>query len=157
MSMSMTERTRTHRQRIEQIRRLVAEHHVPVAGQNLHEDFVLNTVAGVLGGGESEISHPHYLACLEYLARRPIYRADRSSLTKISNLVMMIRDSHDKAFVYDSGYDGGEFSGPAHERAEQREIEFAIADNGWTREELDAELHERTTARWAHRVLMGWF
>jgi hypothetical protein len=152
-----TLRTRTHQQRIEQIRRLVAEHHVPVTGQNLHEDFVLDNIASVLGGGEATISHPHYVACLEYLARRPIYRADRSSLTTVSNLILRIRREHDKAFSYDAGYDGGEFSGPAHQRAETREIEVAVASNGWTWQALEDELRARTTARWAHYVLMGWF
>ena len=153
----MSTNARTHADRIETIRRLVTERHVPVSGQNLHEDFVLDTVAGVLGGGQQTISALHYLACYQYLARRPIYRSGRSSLTTVSNLIMRIRRDHDEAFQFDAGYDAGEFSGPAHARAEAREIETAIADNGWTRQELDAELRERTSARWAHRVLMGWF
>jgi hypothetical protein len=152
-----TRSTRTHQERIEQIRRLVCTRDVPVAGQNIHEDFVLANIAGVLGGGESTISRRDYLACVGYLASRPTFRANRSSLTTVVNQILRIRGDHDEAFALDAGYDGGEFSGPAHQRAEASEIEWAIASNGWTREELAIELRDRTSARWAHRVLMGWF
>lgn len=81
----------------------------------------------------------------------------RSTLTDITNAIVQIRFRHNQAYSYDAGYDGGEFSGPAHQRAEERELALALADAGWTWTTLEEELRRRTTARWAHYIVMGWF
>lgn len=57
----------------------------------------------------------------------------------------------------DSGFDGGEFSGPAHEQARPRLVFEVLRENGWTPYEFERAVEEATTAKWAHQSeLTGW-
>lgn len=88
--------------------------------------------------------------------RRWEYWPRRSSLTEVVNRIVAIRQNHNQAFQYDAGYDGGEFSGPAHRRTEDREHAQVLADTGWTWGTLEREVEQRTTKRWARYVRWGW-
>lgn len=73
-----------------------------------------------------------------------------NALSLAASAVARIYRSHEEAAGYDAGFDAGEFSGPAHARAERAEIVAALAALGYTPEEYDRELAARTSARFAH-------
>jgi hypothetical protein len=74
----------------------------------------------------------------------------RATLSVVASTVRRISWGHDEAAALDAGFDGGEFSGPAHWAAEQREIRDALAAAGWTAGEFMAEVNARTTVKWVH-------
>ena len=50
----------------------------------------------------------------------------------------------------DAGFDGGEFSGPSHDRAHAARVAAALEANGWTAESYNTALQARTSPRFAH-------
>ena len=48
---------------------------------------------------------------------------------------------HNEGAAMDAGFDGGEFSGPAHGRMEEREITELAEANGFTLDDVFGELH----------------
>lgn len=76
----------------------------------------------------------------------------RSSLSEAASAVVAIRRSYAEAYEYDSGYDGGEFSGLANARAEERAITEALTSRGWTRAEYNEAIEERTSPAYVWRM-----
>ena len=62
--------------------------------------------------------------------------------------VSRIIESHHEAASWDAGFDGGEFSGPAHFAAMEREVREVLARDGFTPGTFEAEVERRTTSRW---------
>lgn len=154
-----TDRNWMQAERIATIRKLVCEKYVPVEGSTTREDLILDTIASVLGGGVRSMSHANFVTLHKYLDHQPAFvpRHRRSSLSKVVSDIVRVRRDHREGYEMDSGYDGGEFSGPFHENREREDVEGAIVTNGWTHDDLVSELQRRTTKRWAHFVDMGWF
>lgn len=84
---------------------------------------------------------------------------ERSSLSVIASAIYRIQHSHAEAAFYDAGFDGGEFSGPAHASMEERQIRAALAEHGWTVAEYERELASRTSDRWVffHGMTLPFF
>lgn len=74
----------------------------------------------------------------------------RSTLSVAASAVKRIQDAYAEAYEYDTGFDAGEFSGPANHRASERAITEALAALGWTRVEYNESLVVQTSARYAH-------
>jgi hypothetical protein len=79
----------------------------------------------------------------------------KATLSVVASTVRRISFGHAEAAGWDAGFDGGEFSGPAHWAAEQRETAAALAAAGWTAGEFMAEVDARTTPKWV--VFYGGF
>jgi hypothetical protein len=75
--------------------------------------------------------------------------AARSSLSLAASAVHRIYLEHAEIAALDAGFDAGEFSGPAHADAAEREIDAALTRLGWTRETYNTEIGDRTSARFA--------
>ena len=75
--------------------------------------------------------------------------ATRSTLSVVASAVRAAQPNWDMIEA-DAGFDGGEFSGPAHDRANAARVAAALTTNGWTAGEYNAELEARTSARYAH-------
>lgn len=73
----------------------------------------------------------------------------RASLSLAASAVHRIRQAHNEGSFLDAGFDGGEFSGPWHAHAAERDIIEALARLGWTAAEYNAALTARTSARFA--------
>lgn len=57
----------------------------------------------------------------------------------------------------DAGFDGGEWSGPAHEEARPSMVASVLKEHGWEPHAFEAEVERRTTAKWAYfSPLTGW-
>lgn len=76
----------------------------------------------------------------------------RSTLSVAASTVWRIRSDFTEAYEYDSGYDGGEFSGPALARGEEKAITFALTGLGWTRTAYNEAIEERTSAAYVWRM-----
>jgi hypothetical protein len=72
----------------------------------------------------------------------------RATLTVVASAIRRISVGHAEMVEVDAGFDGGEFSGPAHWDAERRETAKALQDAGWTAGEFMAEVEARTTPKW---------
>lgn len=72
------------------------------------------------------------------------------TLSQMASRIAQITRSHAEAMDLDAGFDGGEFSGPAHYRAIEREVAQALRDGGWTADRYDDALIARTSERFVH-------
>lgn len=93
-------------------------------------------------------------AAITRIARRngqtaQVWTTDRSPLSTIASAIKRIADAHETAREFDAGFDGGEFSGPAHLSAEHAETAAALYRLGWTATEFAWELEARTSASYA--------
>lgn len=77
--------------------------------------------------------------------------ATRSSLSVIASAVSRTISGHEEAAVWDAGFDGGEFSGPAHYRMMAAAVARALAEHGWSAAEFEDELTARTSAAYVFR------
>jgi hypothetical protein len=73
----------------------------------------------------------------------------RATLSVVTSRVRRIVIGHAEAAELDAGFDGGEFSGPAHMDMEYRQVRDALKETGWTAREFLAEVEARTTVKWA--------
>jgi hypothetical protein len=71
-------------------------------------------------------------------------------LSRAASAVRAIRQDHAVGAEMDAGFDAGEFSGPAHVRAEAREIADALAKLGFTPKHYNDELQARGCGRFAY-------
>jgi hypothetical protein len=76
----------------------------------------------------------------------------QSSLTVIANAIKRITEGHNEMAGYDAGFDGGEFSGPAHVSLAIEQVQAALDAHGWTADEFQLELASRTSAKWAYNA-----
>lgn len=60
----------------------------------------------------------------------------KTPLWMVVDFAEAIMNAHAEAAEADAGFDGGEFSGPAHHRAEEREITKLAEQHGYTYEEV---------------------
>ena len=72
-----------------------------------------------------------------------------SSLSVVASAVLLASPNQDMVDA-DAGFDGGEFSGPSHDRMTFKRILAALQANGWTVDAYNAALEARTSARFAH-------
>jgi len=63
------------------------------------------------------------------------------SLDAVVRRTMEIIEAHEFAAEMDAGFDGGEFSGPAHAKMERREIEELAKSRGYTYEQVMERLN----------------
>jgi hypothetical protein len=70
------------------------------------------------------------------------------TLSVLSSTLLRLDTASADAREWDSGYDAGEFSGPAHYRLLKQETREALADAGWTARSFLLELHARVSSRW---------
>lgn len=71
-------------------------------------------------------------------------------LSRAASAVARINREHSEAAEFDAGFDGGEFSGPAHYRAAEQEIRDALQSFGFTPKQYNDELTRRGCGRFAH-------
>ena len=62
------------------------------------------------------------------------------SIRETAEKALDIMQAHSVGADMDAGFDAGEFSGPAHSRMEQREIEELAKANGFTFDQVEDEL-----------------
>ena len=62
------------------------------------------------------------------------------TLHEVALKAIKIYSAHEEAAGFDSGFDGGEFSGPAHSRMADDEVENLAISNGFSIEEVDDEV-----------------
>lgn len=84
-------------------------------------------------------------------------RPPRSTLTKIANEIQQIRNHHNDEFRRTIRQAGGSIHALRLRAQEDTEIRQALYRNGWNYLTLEAEMERRTTARWARKVIHGWF
>ncbi len=65
----------------------------------------------------------------------------RPALDIVADWAMDIMDGHQIAMEADAGFDGGEFSGPAHERMMEKEITELAELYGYTYDEVIGEVN----------------
>lgn len=58
-------------------------------------------------------------------------------------LALEIQEAHSEGADMDAGFDGGEFSGPAHSRMEEQEIKTLAEESGFTYDEVMAAIMDR--------------
>ncbi len=61
-------------------------------------------------------------------------------LVRFTNAVESIEQQHAEALYADAGFDGGEFSGPAHARMAQKDADRAARRLGFANAELASEI-----------------
>lgn len=66
---------------------------------------------------------------------------DDDKLELIAHRAIAIYAKHDEAADWDAGFDAGEFSGPAHATAADREVEELAKKYGLTFEEVTDEIN----------------
>ena len=81
----------------------------------------------------------------------------RSSLTQIANQIAQIRSWHNEEFRKNVRTRNSPLPALRLQAAEERAITSAVYRHGWTLGSLEAELTRRTTARWARKIIHGWF
>lgn len=86
-------------------------------------------------------------------------RPERLPVTQVANRIMQIRDRHNRDLQRElEMFPGaGTLIFFRHERDETREIRDAVYGAGWSLAELELEIEQRTTARWARKIMHGWF
>lgn len=67
----------------------------------------------------------------------------KDKLKAAADEVERIMAAHEEAAGFDAGFDGGEFSGPAHSRMEQREIDECCKKHGLDHEVVWGEVLRR--------------
>jgi hypothetical protein len=67
-----------------------------------------------------------------------------ATLEQVVKKALEIMDQHNDALVYDSGFDAGEFSGPAHAGAVEREIRELAQVHGFSYEQVWDEITRLT-------------
>jgi hypothetical protein len=67
-----------------------------------------------------------------------------AALKEVVKKALEITDQHNDALIYDSGFDAGEFSGPAHDRAVEQEIRELAQVHGFTYEQVWDEITRLT-------------
>ena len=72
-----------------------------------------------------------------------------SSLSVVASAVLLASPDWDMVAA-DAGFDGGEFSGPSHDRMYAERVTAALQANGWTAESYNTALQARTSPRFAH-------
>lgn len=75
---------------------------------------------------------------------------ERATLSVVASRVQYAIDQHAMAMEYDAGFDGGEWSTGWHVRQMTSDARDAVHKSGWTVEEFEKALAERTTAKFAH-------
>jgi hypothetical protein len=78
------------------------------------------------------------------------YETKNSNLSLAASAVRRIERSHAEAAEADAGFDGGEFSGPAHGRMVEDEITQALKPLGFTPRTYNMELDRRGCGRFAY-------
>lgn len=72
-----------------------------------------------------------------------VIAAERPSIAQIVDQAIEIWNSYAIAAEADAGFDGGEFSGPANEDAEERALRQLAEKNGYSFEDLQTAMMER--------------
>jgi hypothetical protein len=81
---------------------------------------------------------------------REVVMEDRATLSVVASRVKRAIDSHMEVLEYDAGFDGGEFSGPAHFQQMTIDARNAVLKSGWGIVEFEQELQARTSPKWVH-------
>lgn len=68
---------------------------------------------------------------------------EKLTLEQVADKALEIIQRHEEGAAMDAGFDAGEFSGPAHARSQDHEIEALATANGFTAEQVHAELAKR--------------
>ncbi len=74
------------------------------------------------------------------------------TLSELVSRVWQIKGGHREGAAQDRGFDYGEFSGPAHARAENFKLAVLLRESGLTDDEYNTLLRERITGRAAHML-----
>lgn len=91
------------------------------------------------------------LAAAEVLRARISLANDR--LSRAASAVHRIEADHAYGAELDAGFDAGEWSGPAHWEAEEREVDAALAALGFTRATYNAAIAQRLGATYRAHAL----
>lgn len=75
-------------------------------------------------------------------------RGDR--LSRAVSAVAQLAREHRENAPLDAAFDAGEWSGPAHDRALNREATVVLQNAGLSSDELGALVTARTSGRWAY-------
>ena len=81
---------------------------------------------------------------------------NQATLSVAASAVWRIEQQHSEAAVLDAGFDGGEFSGPAHHRQAMQQVVDVLDDLGWSVREFEAALDARVSHRWLFHCSPFW-
>ena len=68
-------------------------------------------------------------------------KTSQLTIREVAGMAIDIRDKWSEAADRDAGFDGGEFSGPASDRAADKEIEQLSKETGFTVREIESEMN----------------